>query len=238
MSFVEVSSLQVATTCVLSATEKDLGFLRIGSLNVRVKRTTEAFSNFLGVGPGTQRQPSHPQQRYRNTIQHGQASRHRTNATLAEETEPDGSAAEAGGKALRSDHLKAWNSVDDIPVVSLMREGVFVVETEEVVSSFFRTRCHHQSFRERRREIGRRGARRMRRSATACRRLPVSSTGRWTRMGTPFPTTGRRRISTRTIPILDSIPAGAIGDLLPCAQLTSNLTVYMCYCVYSWAAVI
>lgn len=31
-------------------TEKDLGFLRIGSLNVRVKKTTEAFSNFLGVG--------------------------------------------------------------------------------------------------------------------------------------------------------------------------------------------
>ncbi|XP_046677792.1 ankyrin repeat domain-containing protein SOWAHC isoform X3 [Homalodisca vitripennis] len=30
--------------------EKDSGFLRIGSLNVRVKRTTEAFSNFLGVG--------------------------------------------------------------------------------------------------------------------------------------------------------------------------------------------
>ncbi|KAG6461299.1 hypothetical protein O3G_MSEX012546, partial [Manduca sexta] len=26
------------------------GFLRIGSLNVRVKKTTEAFSNFLGVG--------------------------------------------------------------------------------------------------------------------------------------------------------------------------------------------
>ncbi|XP_077301660.1 ankyrin repeat domain family member sosondowah [Arctopsyche grandis] len=33
--------------------EKDLGFLRIGSLNMRVKKTTEAFSNFLGVGPGT-----------------------------------------------------------------------------------------------------------------------------------------------------------------------------------------
>lgn len=31
-------------------TEKDMGFLRIGSLNVRVKKTTEAFSNFLGVG--------------------------------------------------------------------------------------------------------------------------------------------------------------------------------------------
>ncbi|XP_031634435.1 uncharacterized protein LOC116347836 [Contarinia nasturtii] len=30
--------------------EKDLSFLRIGSLNVRVKKTTEAFSNFLGVG--------------------------------------------------------------------------------------------------------------------------------------------------------------------------------------------
>ncbi|RLU17573.1 hypothetical protein DMN91_009809 [Ooceraea biroi] len=29
--------------------EKDLGFLRIGSLNVRVKRTTEAVSQFLGV---------------------------------------------------------------------------------------------------------------------------------------------------------------------------------------------
>ncbi|KAI5701851.1 hypothetical protein M8J75_014077 [Diaphorina citri] len=28
--------------------ERDLGFLRIGSLNVRVKKTTEAFSNFLG----------------------------------------------------------------------------------------------------------------------------------------------------------------------------------------------
>lgn len=33
----------------LKITEKE-GFLRIGSLNVRVKKTTEAFSNFLGVG--------------------------------------------------------------------------------------------------------------------------------------------------------------------------------------------
>ncbi|XP_017770773.1 PREDICTED: uncharacterized protein LOC108558383, partial [Nicrophorus vespilloides] len=32
--------------------DKDLGFLRIGSLNVRVKKTTEAFSSFLGVGGG------------------------------------------------------------------------------------------------------------------------------------------------------------------------------------------
>ncbi|CAH0546749.1 unnamed protein product [Brassicogethes aeneus] len=30
--------------------KKDLGFLRIGSLNVRVKKTTEAFGNFLGMG--------------------------------------------------------------------------------------------------------------------------------------------------------------------------------------------
>jgi hypothetical protein len=37
------------------AAEKDLGFLRIGSLNVRVKRTTEAFSNFLGVGQSSEK---------------------------------------------------------------------------------------------------------------------------------------------------------------------------------------
>ncbi|XP_055623034.1 uncharacterized protein LOC129766491 [Toxorhynchites rutilus septentrionalis] len=39
-------------------TEKDSGFLRIGSLNVRVKKTTEAFSNFLGVGTNTTRLPA------------------------------------------------------------------------------------------------------------------------------------------------------------------------------------
>uniref|UniRef100_A0A2C9H8A8 ANK_REP_REGION domain-containing protein n=1 Tax=Anopheles quadriannulatus TaxID=34691 RepID=A0A2C9H8A8_ANOQN len=37
--------------------EKDSGFLRIGSLNVRVKKTTEAFSNFLGVGTNQTRIP-------------------------------------------------------------------------------------------------------------------------------------------------------------------------------------
>ncbi|RZC32176.1 uncharacterized protein BDFB_009258 [Asbolus verrucosus] len=37
----------------MSVSDKDLGFLRIGSLNVRVKKTTEAFSNFLGVGSGS-----------------------------------------------------------------------------------------------------------------------------------------------------------------------------------------
>lgn len=39
--------------------EKDLGFLRIGSLNVRVKRTTEAFSQFLGVATNTNNEKIH-----------------------------------------------------------------------------------------------------------------------------------------------------------------------------------
>ncbi|OXU30553.1 hypothetical protein TSAR_003057 [Trichomalopsis sarcophagae] len=38
-----------AVNTILGHAEKDLGFLRIGSLNVRVKRTTEAFNQFLGV---------------------------------------------------------------------------------------------------------------------------------------------------------------------------------------------
>ncbi|XP_066138966.1 ankyrin repeat domain-containing protein SOWAHC [Euwallacea fornicatus] len=41
--------------------DKDLGFLRIGSLNVRVKKTTEAFSNFLGVGNSGNVTPSDSQ---------------------------------------------------------------------------------------------------------------------------------------------------------------------------------
>lgn len=40
---------KVVTRWLVEHAEKDLGFLRIGSLNVRVKRTTEAFSQFLGV---------------------------------------------------------------------------------------------------------------------------------------------------------------------------------------------
>ncbi|XP_033175058.1 ankyrin repeat domain-containing protein SOWAHB isoform X2 [Bombus vosnesenskii] len=39
--------------------EKDLGFLRIGSLNVRVKRTTEAFSQFLGVATSSSASSNH-----------------------------------------------------------------------------------------------------------------------------------------------------------------------------------
>ncbi|KAJ8736977.1 hypothetical protein PYW07_000248 [Mythimna separata] len=40
----------IVTPSTLNAQSKKEGFLRIGSLNVRVKKTTEAFSNFLGVG--------------------------------------------------------------------------------------------------------------------------------------------------------------------------------------------
>lgn len=40
---------KAVTRWLVEHAEKDLGFLRIGSLNVRVKRTTEAFSQFLGV---------------------------------------------------------------------------------------------------------------------------------------------------------------------------------------------
>lgn len=50
----------VFNICMLysgSFVEKDLGFLRIGSLNVRVKKTTEAVSNFLGVGSTQHRMP-------------------------------------------------------------------------------------------------------------------------------------------------------------------------------------
>ncbi|XP_037045054.1 ankyrin repeat domain-containing protein SOWAHC isoform X3 [Bradysia coprophila] len=45
------------TVSASTYSKKDLGFLRIGSLNVRVKRTTEAFSNFLGVGSNQTRIP-------------------------------------------------------------------------------------------------------------------------------------------------------------------------------------
>lgn len=46
----ELSHCNIATMFKFNLiTEKDHGFLRIGSLNVRVRRTTEAFSQFLGV---------------------------------------------------------------------------------------------------------------------------------------------------------------------------------------------
>lgn len=50
-SYIVISkrTITIVTERLIEYTEKDLGFLRIGSLNVRVKRTTEAFSQFLGV---------------------------------------------------------------------------------------------------------------------------------------------------------------------------------------------
>ena len=60
--------------------EKDSGFLRIGSLNVRVKKTTEAFSNFLGVGNGTgntiQQHPHHPHGASTVNLPHQRHHRH------------------------------------------------------------------------------------------------------------------------------------------------------------------
>ncbi|XP_055382595.1 homeobox protein 9-like [Condylostylus longicornis] len=54
--------------------EKDSGFLRIGSLNVRVKKTTEAFSNFLGVGGSngnTNQNNNHHHYHHQNQLQSG-----------------------------------------------------------------------------------------------------------------------------------------------------------------------
>ncbi|XP_026314848.1 ankyrin repeat domain-containing protein SOWAHC-like [Hyposmocoma kahamanoa] len=42
--------VQMDTALSLGSYRKKESFLRIGSLNVRVKKTTEVFSNFLGVG--------------------------------------------------------------------------------------------------------------------------------------------------------------------------------------------
>lgn len=67
--------------------EKDLGFLRIGSLNVRVKKTTEAFSNFLGVG---------------NTARMSQMIHMRASAPQS---------------AFEKFELKSWGSADTIPQV-------------------------------------------------------------------------------------------------------------------------
>ncbi|CAO1306834.1 unnamed protein product [Diamesa tonsa] len=49
--------------------EKDLGFLRIGSLNVRVKKTTGALSHFLGVGTSSHHHQNRlqPQQTIRSS---------------------------------------------------------------------------------------------------------------------------------------------------------------------------
>lgn len=73
--------------------EKDLGFLRIGSLNVRVKKTTEAFSNFLGVGGS-------------NSLQYGSHVNHRVLHAR-------------GSVPMTSFDMihKTWGSADNIPPV-------------------------------------------------------------------------------------------------------------------------
>lgn len=78
--------------------EKDLGFLRIGSLNVRVKKTTEAFSNFLGVGTNN----NHGQ--YSNTVGNGASHRmlHARNSVPKSHDQYD-------------KLHKNWGSADNIP---------------------------------------------------------------------------------------------------------------------------
>lgn len=79
--------------------EKDLGFLRIGSLNVRVKKTTEAFSNFLGVGNNNSAVHTMPNVAHSNRMVHARSS------------------APPTGSHFDKIH-KNWGSADNIPPVS------------------------------------------------------------------------------------------------------------------------
>lgn len=92
--------------------EKDLGFLRIGSINVRVKRTTEAFSNFLGVGSAQTRVPAsalqhqHPHHNQRHHPHHHRHGGHGAAGVR--------SSAPPGQYADKKMH-KYWGSADNIP---------------------------------------------------------------------------------------------------------------------------
>ncbi|XP_034658562.1 ankyrin repeat domain-containing protein SOWAHC isoform X2 [Drosophila subobscura] len=117
--------------------EKDLGFLRIGSLNVRVKKTTEAFSNFLGVGNGSgvaptgygsggaattasrphQRSHRHPHQRHHHHV--GTTRNRHPNQRPA--TTPYGTNSNPGSRASVPNNRniydvvhKSWGSADNI----------------------------------------------------------------------------------------------------------------------------
>ncbi|EDW40356.1 GL24938 [Drosophila persimilis] len=116
--------------------EKDLGFLRIGSLNVRVKKTTEAFSNFLGVGNGSgvaptgygsggattanrphQRSHQHPHQRHHHHV--GTTRSRHPNQRVA--TTPYGTNSIPGSRASVPNNRniydvvhKSWGSADNI----------------------------------------------------------------------------------------------------------------------------
>lgn len=76
----------------MTISEKE-GFLRIGSLNVRVKKTTEAFSNFLGVGAT------------RSSAYVPKPARER----------------ELDRRSDVSDQLKSWGSADNIQVCTTIR---------------------------------------------------------------------------------------------------------------------
>lgn len=82
--------------------EKDLGFLRIGSLNVRVKKTTEAFSNFLGVGSSS------------NNLQY--------NSSLGGHRMVHARSSVPSSASFDKIH-KTWGSADNIPPVS---KAIFV----------------------------------------------------------------------------------------------------------------
>ncbi|XP_067646216.1 uncharacterized protein [Eurosta solidaginis] len=100
-----------------SAGEKDSGFLRIGSLNVRVKKTTEAFSNFLGVGNGHtlshaatanrphQRSHRHHLQGHRHLPQSGTTMRN----PMMGKTKPSGFATSLHHKGSSSSNSKKQN---------------------------------------------------------------------------------------------------------------------------------
>lgn len=103
-------------------TEKDLGFLRIGSLNVRVKKTTEAFSNFLGVGSGNttstgittnHHHPTHPQSGMMTTATGPAKMRgpghHHLPAHVRASAPPTGSLFDP------TKIHKSWGSADNIP---------------------------------------------------------------------------------------------------------------------------
>ncbi|XP_022225305.1 uncharacterized protein LOC111076031 isoform X3 [Drosophila obscura] len=117
--------------------EKDLGFLRIGSLNVRVKKTTEAFSNFLGVGNGSgvaptgygsggaattanrphQRSHRHPHQRHHHhvgTTRNRHPNQRATTTPYGTNSNPGSRASVPNNRNIYDVVHKSWGSADNI----------------------------------------------------------------------------------------------------------------------------
>lgn len=80
-----------------------MGFLRIGSLNARVKKTTEAFSNFMGV--------SNKQARYQGS---GQSANMMDSGPVVVVTR-NSAPPQRSNQYL--ENLKSWGSADNIPSV-------------------------------------------------------------------------------------------------------------------------